>query len=151
MWLRLMIFLKNAYSKLCKIAAQDYPQACSAARKAWIFPTTLHRCRKKKTGVYYLTCTSMQACSFRHFHYVFRSSTLHSKSYIHTPAVSTPRKRWFHFVSHQISTRIRWLVLFCHVCQQSCLCTLQTLQSSVSVFIRIKSTLTSDIFPHLVS
>ena len=46
----------------------------------------------------------MQACSFRHFHYVFRSSTLHSNSYTHIPAVSTPRKEWLIQSSYQSQT-----------------------------------------------
>ena len=92
-------------TKLCKIAAQDPPTSllrCPKDHK--ISPPPCIGAEKRKQVSIICPCTSMQACSFRHFHYVFRSSTLHSNSYTHIPAVSTPRKEWLIQSSYQSQT-----------------------------------------------
>ena len=81
-------------TKLCKIAAQDPPTSllrCPKDHK--ISPPPCIGAEKRKQVSIICPCTSMQACSFRHFHYVFRSSTLHFNSFAVISA-SAPHVRY---------------------------------------------------------
>ena len=111
------------------------------------FPTTRQLCRKKKTGSKWFACTSLPVCPFRHFHSVFRSSTLHSNSFTTIPAISTPRKEWLIQSSYQSQTHCLVFALCFSLFRFILPCKLCRLCSLLLSGYHIKAIHTSNIHP----